>query len=67
MEKKLSRRARQLLSTFYKDDRNEGDVNEFSSSVIAECLKARLVLICACSRPFKNARLTPKGIAAAGK
>lgn len=67
MADELSKRAQQLLRTFYKDDRNEGDINDYSAAVIGEVLTAGLLTICACSRPFKNAKLTKRGADAAAK
>ena len=56
-----------LLRRLYQDDRNEGDLNEFSSQTVAAALVKRLVKVVACSRPYKNLVLTPERVKEASK
>jgi hypothetical protein len=59
------RRAQDLVLSFWCDPQEEGVFNEWSTSEVAEVLRAGLLQAWTCDRPFKNARSAPKGEAEA--
>lgn len=58
---------KKLLAEFYFDEKSEGDISKFHTSFVVEALKNKWIKICACSRSYKNAKLTPKGLKEARK